>query len=162
MWNSLAGLVVEAETLGVFKTRLDTVCNAIRLLGKLSSRYTLVVVKGWMSCSCHYVMFHHSILSLFRWKRLRICWVCPCRTWSRWRTTPVSWMWMRTRTPCCSVQSSSFCSTWSCTSWISQSSESRSAPLQCILGCLCVESHQWVKAENMEFGAKRFFKLKYI
>ena len=28
-------------------------------------------------------------------KRLRICWVCPCRTWSRWRTAPVSWMWMR-------------------------------------------------------------------
>ena len=120
MWNSLAGLVVEAETLGVFKTRLDTVCDAIRLLGKLSSRCTLVVVKGWMSCSCHYVMFHHSILSLFRWKGLRICWVCPCRTWSRWRTTPVSRMWMRTRTPCCSVQSSSFCSTWSCTSWMSR------------------------------------------
>ena len=39
--EQLAGHVLEAETLGVFNTRLDTVLDTYSLLGKLSSRSTL-------------------------------------------------------------------------------------------------------------------------
>lgn len=46
VWNSLSGHLVEAEALGVFKIRLNTGLDTIQLLGRLSSRYTLVVGEG--------------------------------------------------------------------------------------------------------------------
>ena len=58
--NSLRGYVVEAESLGVFKTRFDIILDSFQInkaFGTVQfSGGKRQALLGWMACSCHYVM----------------------------------------------------------------------------------------------------------